>query len=462
LPTKAQLLEALARSDWGCYLESNGAPDRDWDWIIAIGAKRVFRWTDAPDAGDPLEALAAFRRGGASMTEAPIRHSGKPATPAPWLFGGLAFDLKNPLMQAEKQQGRLSSGQPDPIGLPDALWFEPQCAYGARMGRIEVLVDGPWPAGTNAAPANAAPGASRPSASTSSFGTWRADLDQAAHTDAVEAIRRHIRDGDVYEINLCAQFQHQTAGPHAALDTSRAFADLNARTQAPFAAQYKLGGVELLCASPERFLQVRGRQLRSQPIKGTAPRNADAEADRALAARLAASEKDRAENLMIVDLVRNDFARVCDPGTIRVPEICGVHHFPTVHHLISTVEGRLSEGKDAIDAIRHAFPMGSMTGAPKLMALELIERYERHRRGWYSGSVGWLSPEGDLDLNVVIRSLLYRHDNGTACVSAGGAITWDSDPTDEWAELLVKAAAVKQTLANAAANPGTTGGAKSL
>ncbi len=422
LPGQAQLLAALQRSPWGCYLESNGAPDRSWDWIIAVGARRIFRWSQAVDAGDPLDALAAFRR------------SGEHNRPTPWLFGGLAYDLKNALVQAEKQQGQLRSGHPDPIGLPDLLWFEPELAYGARGGEIVALVKGAWP---DAAKAPSVPGmeAGTPS-------PWCVDLDHTAHEAAVEAIRRHIRDGDVYEINLCAQFQATAPG----LDTGRAFADLNARTQAPFAAHYKLGGTELLCASPERFLQVQGRTLRSQPIKGTAPRNTDPEADRALAERLAGSEKDRAENLMIVDLVRNDFARVCAPGTIRVPEICGVHHFPTVHHLISTVEGRLAEGLDGLDAIRHAFPMGSMTGAPKLMALDLIERYERHRRGWYSGSVGWISPEGDLDLNVVIRSLQYRHDTGMACVSAGGAITWDSNPTDEWAELQVKAAAVKQTV----------------
>ncbi len=428
LPAEAALpplLERLAAERWGVWLDSNGAPDRHWDWIVAGGARRVFAWRDAPGAPDPLDAFATFRG---------------PDDRAPWLFGGMAYDLKNALVVPDLATGRLASRHPDPHGWPEMLWFEPAWAVGSRGGRAETLVapdaDGVRPSAEGPVQPDVPHPAEAPATG------WAVDLPEPEHADAVQAIREHIRDGDVYEINLCARFAARRPG----LDPLAAFRALNARTRAPFAAYLRLDGRHLLCASPERFLEKRGRDLRSQPIKGTAPRGLDPAADAALAARLAASEKDRAENLMIVDLVRNDFARVCATGSIAVPEACGVHHFPTVHHLISTVTGTLRPDRGLADAWRHAFPMGSMTGAPKIMALQLIERYERSRRGWYSGSVGYVAPNGDADGNVVIRSALYREADGLATVSAGGAITWDSDPAAEWAELQVKAAAVRAVL----------------
>jgi len=246
----------------------------------------------------------------------------------------------------------------------------------------------------------------------------------------------------VYEVNLCPRFQ----ASGLVLEPTEAFRALNKRSKAPFAGYFRADQRHLICASPERFLQRRGNQLSSQPIKGTAPRGSSPDADAELAARLLASEKDRAENTMIVDLVRNDLARVCEAGSVRVPELCGLHSFPTLHHLISTVEGQLRSGQGLHEVLRASFPMGSMTGAPKIMALELIERCEHSRRGWYSGSLGYLDPGGDFDLNVVIRSLSYDAATGTAVWGAGGAITWDSVAEDEWQELHVKADAVAQVV----------------
>ncbi|MEO6758630.1 MAG: anthranilate synthase component I family protein, partial [Saprospiraceae bacterium] len=186
--------------------------------------------------------------------------------------------------------------------------------------------------------------------------------------------------------------------------------------------------------------------LISQPIKGTRRRGRSPEQDAAIRLELAASEKDRAENVMIVDLVRNDLARSCRPGSVRVEELFGIHSFETVHQMISTITGTLRDGQDGLSALRAAFPMGSMTGAPKVMAMQLIEQYERTRRGLYSGAVGYFSPEGDFDFNVVIRSILYNAATQYASVQVGGAIVYDSVPEQEYEECLVKAAAMLRVL----------------
>jgi para-aminobenzoate synthetase component 1 len=182
----------------------------------------------------------------------------------------------------------------------------------------------------------------------------------------------------------------------------------------------------------------------SQPIKGTAPRDADAKTDAQLREALRSSEKDRAENVMIVDLVRNDLARCCEPGSIRVDELFGIYTYPRVHQMISTISGTLNIGLRLLDPVRCSFPMGSMTGAPKYRVMQLIEQYEPVRRGIYSGMVGYIHPSGDFDFNVVIRSLFYNEATDYLCFQSGGAITWDSDPQSEWDEMQLKAAAMRR------------------
>jgi len=199
-----------------------------------------------------------------------------------------------------------------------------------------------------------------------------------------------------------------------------------------------------MCASPERFLMKEGAVLRSQPIKGTARRSKDREEDERLRTLLQSSEKEQAENVMIVDLVRNDLARSCEVGSVRVNELFGIYSFPQVHQMISTVSGRLRKDLPFTAAIRAAFPMGSMTGAPKHKVMQLIEQYEASRRELFSGSVGYISPEGDFDFNVVIRSLFYDADTQYLSYQTGGAITWGSDPESEWDELRLKAAAMER------------------
>jgi para-aminobenzoate synthetase component 1 len=213
----------------------------------------------------------------------------------------------------------------------------------------------------------------------------------------------------------------------------------------PFSAWYRVNDRSLFCASPERFLQKKGNTLLSQPIKGTAPRvPSDPAADRLQSQSLYHSRKDRAENVMVVDLVRNDLSKICIPGTVRVTELYGIYAFPQVYQMISTVAGEIKPNVDWTDAVKATFPMGSMTGAPKNSVLRLIRRYERSRRGLFSGAVGYIDPAGDFDFNVVIRSLLYNGEKGYLSYQVGSGITWYSDPAAEYEECLLKAEGIRK------------------
>jgi aminodeoxychorismate synthase component I len=261
----------------------------------------------------------------------------------------------------------------------------------------------------------------------------RAFFDAESYGKTVERIRERIAAGDVYQACLT----HRLALPFAGDPFALAGA-LRRTNPAPFACLLALPDATLVGSSPERFLRVGpDGWVESRPIKGTRPRRAEPEADRHEHAALAASEKDRAENLMIVDLVRNDLGRVCETGSVHVPELFAVERYASVFQLVSTVRGRLAPGRDALDAVRAAFPPGSMTGAPKLAAMELLARLEPVRRGLYAGALGYLDLRGGADLAVNIRSALLR--GGQAYVHAGGGIVADSRPKAEWREAEVKA-----------------------
>ena len=270
----------------------------------------------------------------------------------------------------------------------------------------------------------------------------RPRMSRADYLQAVENVRQDILAGEVYELNLCQEFYAE----NVELDPAAAFWQLNEKSPAPFAGFLRHHDHYLLCASPERFLSRTGDVITSQPIKGTRRRHPDSTQDEAQRLALLNDEKERAENLMIVDLVRNDLARVAQTGTVQVPELFGTYGFRHVWHLISTVQARLRSGTSFADVLRATFPMGSMTGAPKIRAMQLIEHYERSRRGLYSGSFGYEWPGGDLELNVVIRSLQYRADTGYLSVQVGSAITYDSVPEQEYEECLLKAQGVLEAL----------------
>jgi len=274
---------------------------------------------------------------------------------------------------------------------------------------------------------------------------WDGFFDAEGYAKAVEEIRVRIAAGDVYQ--ACLTRRLEAPFPASAFALAGA---LRARNPAPFACLISLPDATLVGSSPERFLRVGPeRWVESRPIKGTRPRAADPEQDRRERALLASSAKDRAENLMIVDLVRNDLGRVCEVGSVHVPELFAVESFATVHQLVSTVRGRLAHGRDALDAVRAAFPPGSMTGAPKLAAMALLARLEPAPRGLYSGAVGYLDLRGGCDLAVAIRSVVLS--GGRALVHAGGGIVTDSDPTAEWRETEWKAQALLDAVAESQA-----------
>jgi para-aminobenzoate synthetase component 1 len=261
----------------------------------------------------------------------------------------------------------------------------------------------------------------------------------------VERVLDHIARGDVYEVNYTQRLEGNCA---SALDL---YARLRESAPVPYNLYLDAGGWQLVGATPETFLRVTADgRCETRPIKGTRPRDDDPIADAALAADLATHPKDRAENVMIVDLARNDLSRVCVPGTVRVPSLCAVESHPTVHQLVSTVTGRLAPGRDALDLVAAAFPPGSMTGAPKIRAMQLIEQLEPVRRGPYAGAFGWLAPDGSCDLAVVIRTAVVTR--GRAYLHVGGAIVADSSPADEYEESLIKARTVAQAL-GATVNP---------
>lgn len=258
--------------------------------------------------------------------------------------------------------------------------------------------------------------------------------DRDGYIRRVEQIQQQIREGNLYELNLCQYFE-APAVPDG-LDLYRC---LNRHYPMPFSGWMKFPGFEIVCLSPERFLARRGERLFSQPIKGTGPRGKTPEEDDRNRRRLRESEKEQAENLMITDLVRNDLARVAITGTTGVSELFGIYAFPGVFQIISTVEARINPGTSETAVFQSAFPMGSMTGAPKKEVMQQIRTLESHRRGAYSGSMGYFDAGGDFDFNVLIRSLFINHNAGTCGFAVGSAITIDSDPEEEWEECRVKA-----------------------
>lgn len=267
-------------------------------------------------------------------------------------------------------------------------------------------------------------------------------VDKETYLRNVEAIKNRIIEGDVYELNYCVEFFAEKVS----LDPMQTYFHLQKNSPTPFGAYFKLNDKYILCASPERFIKKSLNMLYSQPIKGTVKRSDDFLTDEELKEELQYSEKERAENLMIVDLVRNDLAKSSKTGSVKVEELYGIYSFKQVHQMISTVSSTITDGLHPVEAIRNAFPMGSMTGAPKVMAMELIEQYETSKRGVYSGAIGYFAPNEDFDFNVVIRSIQYNTSNQYLNFEVGSAITFDSDAEKEYEECLLKAEAMIKAL----------------
>ncbi len=270
------------------------------------------------------------------------------------------------------------------------------------------------------------------------------NLTREAYATAFGRILDYIREGDCYQVNLAQRFAAAAAG-----DPWLAYQRLRVINPAPYAAYLNTPYAQVLSSSPERFLKVEGSQVETRPIKGTRPRVGHPRLDAELAEQLRASEKDRAENVMIVDLLRNDLSKNCLPGSVKVPKLFDVESFPTVHHLVSTVTGTLRPGRDAVDVLRGSFPGGSITGAPKLRAMQIIEELEPSRRGVYCGAIGYIGFDGTMDVNIAIRTMVYSR--GTVRFWAGGGIVADSKLEAEYQETFDKAAAMLKLLQQSAA-----------
>jgi len=268
-----------------------------------------------------------------------------------------------------------------------------------------------------------------------------AAVTKADYLQAIARIKDYIAAGDVYQVNLTQRFEAPLAVHPYAL-----YLKLRQRSPAPFSCYLNLDSLQVVSSSPERFLRISDGHIETRPIKGTRPRGKNPVEDERLRVELATSEKDRAELLMIVDLERNDLGRVCEPGTIGVEELFRVETHPTVHHLVANVSGKLRAGCDVVDCIRATLPGGSITGAPKIRAMQIIDELEKTRRGVYTGAVGYIGFDGGCDLNIAIRTIICAH--GRAYYHVGGGIVWDSEPEAEYQETLDKGAAMRAALIN--------------
>lgn len=354
-----------------------------------------------------------------------------------WLFGYLTYDLKNEIEA-------LSSSNDDLIQFPALHFFSPLLVLEISGTRVTVHYDDHFIQREKVEALfkelSYAQGI-KPIQKQQPV-LIQAKITKPEYIAAVKQLQSHIRKGDIYEVNFCQEFFAE----NTVIDPVQTYQKLNAISQAPFAAYCNFGGYHLICSSPERFLRKHGMHLLSQPIKGTIRRSADPQEDVLLKNELQQSEKERSENVMIVDLVRNDLSRIAKRGTVSTDELFGAYSFKQVHQLISTISCEIKEDASFTDIIRNTFPMGSMTGAPKVSAMQLIEQYESSKRGLYSGAVGYIRPEGDFDFNVVIRSILYNEQLHCVSFMVGSAITDRADAEQEYEECLLKAKALFEVL----------------
>lgn len=339
-----------------------------------------------------------------------------------YLFACLSYDLKN---RIEK----LESNHIDVTDFPEIVLWKPESVIEISNGSYTVLDGSPEKH------IDIIQQFLSPDYSPLPQLHFEAQLSQSDYLETITQIKQEIQQGNIYELNFCQQF---SATLTQELDPISCFKQLTGLTRAPFSAYVNLENHEVFCGSPERFIKKEGGKLCSQPVKGTAKRGKNREEDELLMETLQNDPKERAENIMITDLVRNDLSRIATKNSVLVDELCGVYSFGTVHQLISTISCELKQGIRFSDILKAAFPMGSMTGAPKIRAMELIEKYENFKRGLYSGSIGYIKPGGDFDFNVVIRSLIRNKKTNTLTAAVGGAITIQSDPEGEYRECLVK------------------------
>jgi para-aminobenzoate synthetase component 1 len=353
-----------------------------------------------------------------------------------WIFGYLSYDLKNDIEP-------LSSENFDGLNFPDLYFFQPKKLFLFKDKSVTIKYLNCICDEVESDLVTISSFSKTAESKVSNNIKIESRVSKASYLEKVTAMLSHIKRGDIYEANFCQEFY-----AIAQLNPLETYFSLNSISQTPFATFLKNGNQFLLSSSPERFIKKEGSIITSQPIKGTTRRSDNSNEDEDLKFALKNDQKERSENIMIVDLVRNDLSKIAKKGTVKVTELCEIHSFKQVHHMISTVEAEVLPTVSAVGIIAAAFPMGSMTGAPKISAMTIIEELEETKRGVYSGAVGYFSPQGDFDFNVVIRSILYNASNSYVSFSVGSAITSKSTPEKEYEECLVKAKAMRSVLEN--------------
>lgn len=395
-----------------CFLDSHQYADRfsTYDCLLAAGASAIFSLQAAI-----LPQLKQFQY-----------------THKDWLFGHISYSLKNEI------EGLPPDAQ-NTIGFPTLQFFQPETVITVKGGIATIACLQQNPEDIFKAIVQCDTEVQVRHAAVQP----QPRLSKEEYLRIIRRLQSHILRGDCYEINFCQEFFVE----NAAINPLQVYKQLAGISPTPFSAYYKLGDKYLLCASPERYIKRVGDTLYSQPMKGTIKRSlADTAIDDNLKSTLRNSEKDRSENVMVVDLVRNDLSRICTEGSVHVEELFGVHTYPQVHQMVSTIAGTLQSGIGLAEVLQATFPMGSMTGAPKKRVMELIEQYEPVPRGIFSGAVGYTAPNGDFDFNVVIRSIMYNATSRYLNYLVGSGITFYSDAESEYEECLLKAQAMQQVL----------------
>ncbi|NQY05163.1 MAG: aminodeoxychorismate synthase component I [Flavobacteriaceae bacterium] len=397
------------------WLDSNSYPQnhKRFDAVLAVDAFTLIK-TDSDDAFDKLKDYQENTKD--------------------WLFGYLTYDLKN-------DTENLGSKNYDNLDFPDLFFFQPKRLFMFNDNELQIQylnmiddeLDSDW----------------EEIQQTTSFSEISSEeikvklrITKDQYFSKLNKMIDHIKRGDIYEANFCQEF----FAINSKINPLEVYQNLNKISSPPFATFLRLDDKFVISASPERYVKKKGNKIISQPIKGTSKRSANPEEDAALIAQLRSDEKERSENIMIVDLVRNDLSKTAAKGSVIVEELCEIYTFKQVHQMISTVTSEIPHTKSPVEVLRTTFPMGSMTGAPKVSAMKIIEELEETKRGIYSGSIGYFTPENDFDFNVIIRSILYNETNQYISFSVGGAITAKSTPEKEYEECLIKAKAMRTVL----------------
>jgi para-aminobenzoate synthetase component 1 len=415
---KHQLLLWSQQFDDVVWLDSNQHNDKysTYDAVLAVDALTVIKTTYF----DAFERLKEYQ---SSIND--------------WIFGYLTYDLKNTTESLKSQNF-------DGLDFPDLYFFQPKKLFLIKGDQIEIqylkMVDDEIESDLKEIKTSK----DRIIEKSNDPIKIKLRIHKDQYFEKVNAMLGHIQRGDIYEANFCQEFYAEDS----VINPLETFNKLNEISKPPFATFLKVEDKFLLSATPERYIKKDGNRVMSQPIKGTAKRSDNKNEDLKLAEALSKDEKERSENIMIVDLVRNDLSHTATKGSVKVEELCKVYSFLQVHQMISTITSKVKDKTNPIDILKTTFPMGSMTGAPKISAMKIIEDLEDTKRGLYSGSVGYFKPNGDFDFNVIIRSILYNVSKKYISYSVGSAITSKSDPLKEYEECLIKAKAMRDVLEN--------------